>query len=367
MSYDEATLRGSPSIPYLELSDTEIELDMKVLHSESYRQASDGKTGFHAPKPQSHEENLINFDDTPILHPSIQEPLSPSFEQMRMLDVQFDAMGRKDGTTITTTSEEKEKHDSIHSIDRPKSLVLNDPWAARRTSANLSPFHSVSSEPISINRVDRSASTASSYAESARTFASVESEFPEAVIMDSRVDPFPIITDPPKFLPTHWREEEASLDAKRSQVLRFGNVDDQLHFAETALHFCTIARHHNTRKSRLQKTPSEETDVQRMLQADAKQIVVRHARSGHAKALFLQSMYFDLDQVNVCELQKVALANRYYRAAFYLGTMLETSKVTKKALGYYIEGADGGDSACQSVSFSPQPVHQFTRPSQILR
>lgn len=168
--------------------------------------------------------------------------------------------------------------------------------------------------------------------------------------MDSRVDAFPVIVSPTPLLPTHWRDEEVDLDAKRSRVLRSDNIDDQLRFAEAALHFCTIARHHNIRKSRLQKMPAEETQLQRNLHADASQIVVRLAENGHAKALFLQSMYFDLDQFKTCELQKAALAKRYYRAAFYLGSMLETSKVTKKALGYYVEGAEGGDSACQCVS-----------------
>jgi hypothetical protein len=363
MSYDEATLQGSPSIPYLELSDTETELDIKMLDLEIYLKASEGNgTESHPPTPKIPEENLIDFDDSQSLHSAIPQPFSPAFEQMRMLDSQFGDSNKKDGTTITITSAEKEKHDSVHSIDRPKSLTLKDPWAARRPSENLSPFSPVSTEPMSINRVDRSASTASSYAESSRTMASIESEYPEAVIMDSRVDPFPAIADPPSFLPVHWREEEVTLDAKRSQVLKSRNTDEELHFAEAALHFCAIAKLHNARKSRLQTTSTEETDVQRMLQVDAKSIVVRHARNSHAKALFLQSMYFDLDQFKCCELQKIALANRYYRAAFYLGNMLEASKVTKKALGYYVEGAEGGDSACQSVRFTICDMSSFTDP-----
>ncbi|KAE9984415.1 hypothetical protein BLS_002446 [Venturia inaequalis] len=368
---DEATLRGSPSIPYLELCNTDAELDtMKVL----FLEPSWGPTNPNTPveSTKSHpstvqiqeaeqEELLIDLNDPQIPQPSIPESLSPALEQMRMLDPK-DYTIEKEVATL-----EREKHDSVYSINRPM-----DPWDVKRVSASRlsprpvssepmciidssrsgsgsrSPFRPVSSEPMSIIGLDRSASTASSYAESSRTFTSLESEFPEAVIMDSRVDAFPVITNPTPLLPTHWREEEAHLDSKRGRVLRSDNIEEQLKFAEAALHFCTIAKHHNIRKSRLLRTPAEETPAQRSLEADAKQIVVRSTESGHAKALFLQSMYFDLDPFKTCELQKAALAKRYYRAAFYLGSMLEKSKVTKKALGYYVEGAEGGDSACQS-------------------
>lgn len=372
---DDATLRGSPSIPYLELCNTDADLDtMKVLFLEPSwgpidPQTPEESTKSHPPtlqiQQEEQEELLIDLNDPQVPQPSIRKPLSPALEQMHTLDSRYHTMEGKEAATM-----EKEKHDSVYSIDKPR-----DPWDTKRVSASLSPsrpvssdpmcildssrsgsgslspFRPVSSEPMSIIGLDRSASTASSYAESSRTFASLESEFPEAVIMDSRVDAFPVIANPTPLLPKHWREEEIDLDAKRSRVLRSDNVDEQLKFAEGALHFCTIARHHGIRKSRLQKVPAEETQLQRNLHADASQIVVRLAESGHSKALFLQSMYFDLDQFKTCELQKVALAKRYYRAAFYLGSMLETSKVLKKALGYYVEGAEGGDSACQCVSF----------------
>ena len=53
------------------------------------------------------------------------------------------------------------------------------------------------------------------------------------------------------------------------------------------------------------------------------------------------------------ELYKTALANRYYRAAFYVGMLLESNPKNKKiALGYYKEGAAARDSACHYVSLS---------------
>lgn len=370
---DDVTLRGTPSIPYLELCNTDAELDtMKVLFLEpSWGPIDTNLPGesnkLHTPVPQVQEEELlIDLNEPQMPQPSIREPLSNALEQMQMLDPDYQTM---EGMEVAYS--EKEKHDSIHDIDRQRDLwnakrvsasrslprpVSSEPMciidSSRSISGSLSPFRPVSSEPMSIIGLDRSASTASSYAESSRTFASLESEFPEAVIMDSRVDAFPVITNPTPLLPIHWREEEAELDSKRCRVLRSESIDEQLKFAEAALHFCMIAKHHNIRKSRLQRIPAEETHVQRNLHADAKQIVVRLAETGHAKALFLQSIFFDLDRFKTCELQKAALAKQYYRAAFYLGSMLETSKVIKKALGYYVEGAEGGDSACQSVSSS---------------
>lgn len=361
---DDATLQGSPSIPYLEFCNMEAEEDpMKVLFleplwcltepnttPENTKLQTQRQTTTPAPDVQQ-EELLIDLNDPQIYRPSNEQPLSPALEQMRMLDSRFDSTDTKDSAAVTVTSAEKEKHDSVHSVDGTREL-----WETKRVAANLSPSRPVSSEPKRIHGLDRSSSTASA-AESSRIFASFESELSEAVIMDSRVDPFPVIVKPPPLLPLHWKEEEVDLEARRSRVLKSGNVDDQLDFAELALHFCTIARHHNIRKSRLQKVPVEETHVQQNLYSDAKQIVTRLAQSDHAKALFLQSTYFEADQSKVCELQKAALANRYYRAAFYLGNMLEMSKVTKKALGYYVEGAAGGDSACQSVSLPYSSLH----------
>lgn len=369
---DESTLPGSPSIPYLELYNIDAELDtMKVLYLEPSWSPTNSHTSVKNNKSsptivriqeEEQEELLIDLNDPQIPQPSIPEPFSPAFEQMRMLDPR--------DYTIEKEVASLEKDNHIHSIDRPMDLrdaervstcrspprtVGSEPMridSSHGVSDNLSQFRPVSSETMGIIGLDRSASAASSYAESSRTFTSLESEFPEAVIMDSRVDAFPVITNPTPLLPIHWREEEAHLDSKRSRVLRSHNIEEQLKYAEAVLHFCTIAKHHNIRKSRLQRTPAEKTHVQRNLQADAKHIVIRHAESGHAKALFLQSMYLDLDQFKACELQKAALAKGYYRAAFYLGNMLEASKVTKKALGYYVEGAEGGDSACQCVSSS---------------
>ncbi|TID24147.1 hypothetical protein E2P81_ATG02454 [Venturia nashicola] len=368
---DKATLRGSPSIPYLESCNNDAELDtMKVFHLEPSWGAISPNT---IDKPhlftvqileEEQEELLIDLNDpqTPQTPQSpTTEPLSPALEQMRMLDLKDYTMEKEVAVF------EKAKYGSVRSVrstDRRRDL-----WHAKVFASSRLPLKSVSSEPMciidsgprclspvspislppmSIFRLDRSASVASSYADSSRTLVALESEYPEAVIMDSRVDAFPFITEPTPLLPLHWREEEALLDSERARVLRSKNSEEHLNFAEAALHFCTIAKHHNIRKSRLETVPEEETHVQRILQADAKQFVLRYAESGHAKALFLQSMYFDLDHCKTFELQKAALAKRYYRAAFYLGSGLEASKMTKKALSYYVEGAEGGDSACQS-------------------
>jgi hypothetical protein len=359
MSQDQTTLRGSPSITYLDMSDTELDLEMKMAEAKLPRGAMNSPSGTNAPSIYAKDQDLIDFSGPQIMDDVFEEQLSPALEEMKILDPQFDAMTMRSGTvpTVLSAEKEREKHDSMQSTtDRPNLLVLNDPWASsRRTSRasdNLSPLSPVSSEAMGIIAVDRSASVTSSYAGSSKTVASVESEFPEVVQPNESVDPFPSVLDPPSFLPISWQEEEAALETKRSEVLRSGNVDGQLDFAESALHFCAIVKNHHTRISRTQKVTAEETDVQRMLKADARAFVLRHGQCRHAKALFLQSMYFELDQVTSCELQKVALANGYYRAAFYLGNMLEISKATKKALGYYNEGADGGDSACQCVSLS---------------
>jgi hypothetical protein len=360
IAQDQTTLRGSVSIAPSDTSDTELELEEKVADSKAYRRVVESTLKHKQISPEKEivpQEDLINFDESPaILDAEIEEMISPAMEELRTLDVGFGGpclqAPRWKSNPPSNATAPVEKRDSAQSTS---GLTPSLQVSEMGDSSPRTPF---SVESNGSNFFGRSLSSASG--ESARS-AALESEFPEVVpteSLESNVDtpppdPFPLLENPPSFVPLTTAQQLIILQRWQQDATQSGDASKQLDWAEDALHYTSIGSMYRDRISTLQSHPTEASWPEQMLETDAKQVVESYLQQGNAKALFLQAAYSGLGMAKSKEVYLLSLAKGYSRSAFYVGLMYEGNKATMPtALGYYNQGASASDSACLYVCTS---------------
>jgi TPR repeat protein len=356
MAHDQITLQGSPSTQHLDASDAETEVDDQVAELKKDPKGLDiiyhkGKQVVRQPQV---EENLICLEAS-LLDTEIQEHVSPSpaLEDLKLLESRHEPGQLSPSPQVASSNSSMiEKRDSAQSTTfKTPSVVVR-----RESEASIHSHHSNNSQhrksdalsPLAweFNGFDRSASNGSSQAARSTRAESIQSIFPEVV--PEAIDPFPKVLNPPPFLPMSAEDQQINLLRRRYTIV---TADEQLQWAEEALHYVSITSRQRERVSRTQSKPTEASNEELELEKEAKLLVRLHLPTGHRKALFLQASYFGLDPTTTLELFKTSLGNGYARSAFYIANMLEANPKMRKStvLGYYKEGAASNDSACNYV------------------
>jgi hypothetical protein len=357
MANDQITLQGSPSSQHLDAFDAEIEVNDHVVEFKADPKGLDivFPKGKQISRPPQDEENLISFEDEPsLLGKHIEEAISPTFEDLKLLEVQQDRGQLSPSSRVASSNSSIiEKRDSAQSTTFKAPSEVNRKKSEASTHSHQSHRKSDARFPSGweLNGLDRRTSSGSSQAARSIRTASIQSDFPEVVPDTATLDPFPEVKTPPPFLPRSAGDQQADLLRRRYTIV---TVEDQLQWAEEALHYVSISSRHRERISKTQGNAVEASAEELELEREAKQLVCIHLPSGDRKALFLQASYFGLDPETTLEIFRTSLGNGYCRSAFYIGNMLEANPKMKRStiLGYYMQGAAANDTACNYVSLT---------------
>jgi len=164
--------------------------------------------------------------------------------------------------------------------------------------------------------------------------------------------PFPVLQRIPPNVPPTDDQREATLEAAREAVLASKDPETQLTWAQDALSYVEVAMQNEQRVSATQPPRPQTPRVEHMLKEDAMQIVMFLADQHHPKAEFLKGVWLEfgkfgnrIDKKEAFHCYSRALEKGYTRAYYRIGMQFEQSNEPLKAISYYQQGVDSGDSA----------------------
>lgn len=164
--------------------------------------------------------------------------------------------------------------------------------------------------------------------------------------------PFPVLQHIPPNVPPTDDQREATLEAAREAVLASNDPETQLTWAQDALSYVEVAMQNEQRVSATQPPRSQTPRVEHMLKEDAMKIVTFLADQHHPKAEFLRGVWLEfgkfgnrIDKREAFHCYSRALEKGYTRAYYRIGMQFEQSNEPLKAISYYQQGVDAGDSA----------------------
>ena len=164
--------------------------------------------------------------------------------------------------------------------------------------------------------------------------------------------PFPVLEHIPPNVPPTDDQREATLEAAREAVLASNNPETQLAWAQDALTYVEVAMQNEQRVSATQPARSQTPRVEHMLKEDAMRIVTFLADQHHPMAEFLRGVWLEfgkfgyrIDKKEAFHCYSRALEKGYARAYYRIGMQFEQSNEPLKAISYYQQGVDAGDSA----------------------
>ena len=164
--------------------------------------------------------------------------------------------------------------------------------------------------------------------------------------------PFPVLQHMPPNVPPTDDQREATLEAAREAVLASNDPETQLTWAQDALSYVEVAMQNEQRVSASQPPRSQTPRVEHMLKEDAMKIVTFLADQYHPKAEFLRGVWLEfgkfgyrVDKKEAYHCYMRALEKGYARAYYRIGMQFEQSNEPLKAISYYQQGVDAGDSA----------------------
>jgi TPR repeat protein len=164
--------------------------------------------------------------------------------------------------------------------------------------------------------------------------------------------PFPALQNMPPNVPPTDDQREATLEAAREAVLASNDPEIQLTWAQDALAYVEIAMQNEQRVSATQPPRPQTPRVEHMLKEDAMKVVTFLADQHHPKAEFLRGVWLEfgkfgnrIDKKEAFHCYSRALEKGYTRAYYRIGMQFEQSNEPLKAISYYQQGVDAGDSA----------------------
>lgn len=164
--------------------------------------------------------------------------------------------------------------------------------------------------------------------------------------------PFPIIRNPPPNIPPTDDQKEASLEAARAAVLACNDPETQLLWAQDALNYVEICQQNEQRQSLAQPPRSMTPRIEHVLREDAVKVVSFLADQHHPRAEFMRAMWLEfgkfghrIDKKEAFLAYTRASERGYARADYRIGMQFESSNDALKAVKYYQQGVEKGDSA----------------------
>jgi TPR repeat protein len=164
--------------------------------------------------------------------------------------------------------------------------------------------------------------------------------------------PFPVLQHIPPNVPPTDEQREATLEAAREAVLASNDPETQLTWAQDALSYVEVAMLNEQRVSATQPARPQTPRIEHMLKEDAMKIVNFLADQHHPKAEFLRGVWLEfgkfghrIDKKEAFHCYSRALERGYARAYYRIGMQFEQSNEPLKAISYYQQGVDAGDSA----------------------
>jgi TPR repeat protein len=164
--------------------------------------------------------------------------------------------------------------------------------------------------------------------------------------------PFPVLQNMPPNVPPTADQREATLEAAREAVLASNDPEIQLTWAQDALSYVEIAMQNEQRVSATQPPRPQTPRVEHILKEDAMKVVTFLADQHHPKAEFLRGVWLEfgkfgnrIDKKEAFHCYSRALEKGYTRAYYRIGMQFEQSNEPLKAISYYQQGVDAGDSA----------------------
>ncbi|KIW06202.1 uncharacterized protein PV09_02680 [Verruconis gallopava] len=347
---DQITLQSSPSRQTFEASDAETNLEGSATDCDCSKNIDIISTnGDSSSQPRYAEIEQASLADS-------KSAVRLSMEK---------SVSALDGLKLQETGQRLEplapkspacSHETLKKRDSAQSSNYTSPLtASRRENEACTPssrskhsrqqskvFSPLASE---FSEVDGRKSMAESPTARFERSPSMQSSYPEVVSKFATKDPFPKVQNPPQYLPALAEDQQNDLLRRRYTIV---TSEDQLLWAEEALHFVAITARQRVRISRTQTTPEKAGEKELELQRQAWELVKLHLPNGDSKALFLQASYQVADLVKTLELFQRSLGHGYTRSAFYIANMLEANPLVKRStiLDYYMEGAAANDTAC---------------------
>ncbi|KIV96525.1 hypothetical protein PV10_00377 [Exophiala mesophila] len=173
-----------------------------------------------------------------------------------------------------------------------------------------------------------------------------------AVVEQPNFSPFPVIRNPPPNIPPTDEQKEATLEASRAAVLSCNDPETQLLWAQDALNYVEICQQNEQRQALAQPARAMTPRIEHVLREDAVKVVSFLADQHHPRAEFMRSMWLEfgkfghrIDKKEAFLGYSRASERGYARADYRIGMQFESSNDALKAIKYYQQGVDKGDSA----------------------